>query len=168
MASSVTVTYLVKATVAEVLDSAKVPAAADGARTVTHSGFDTEKKILSGASTPPVSLVACMAKALSGGAATIDLTALTGTNLLSIDGTGLRVQILRLKNPATNANPITIAKGASAGYDGLGAAFSHTVVPGGEATFLTNDAGSDIGAGNKTLDLAGTGSQVLDVEIVLG
>jgi hypothetical protein len=41
-------------------------------------------------------------------------------------------------------------------------------VPGGEATFFLNDAGGDIGGSNKTLDLVGTGSQVLQVEAVLG
>ena len=164
MSSSIAVTYKVQTTVVETLGT-NVPAAS--VKEVTHTLFNTTKT-LNGASTPPVTLHAAFEKALSGGAATIDLTALVGTNNLAVDGTGLRVQVLRVRNPATNANPITIGKGASNGYAGLGASFSLALAAGAEAVILGNDAGSDIGSGNKTLDLAGTGSQALQVEIVLG
>ena len=163
---SVNVAYQAKVAVTETLES-NVPATPTGSRSVVHSAWDSTKTLKSD-STPPATKVAVFEKALSGGAATIDLTALTGTNSATVVGSGLRVQVLRVKAPATNGNPITIAKGASNGYDGLGASFSHALVPGGEATFFLNDAGGDIGGTNKNLDLAGTGSQVLQVEVVLG
>jgi hypothetical protein len=163
---SVTVAYQAKVAVTETLES-NVPATPTGSRSVVHSAWDSTKSLNAG-STPPATKVAAFQKALAAGVATIDLTALTGTNGATIAGTGLRVQVLRVRNPAANGNPISIAKGAENGYDGLGADFSHTLVPGAEATFFLNDAGSDVGGSNKNLDLAGTGSQALDVEIVLG
>jgi hypothetical protein len=163
---SVNVAYQAKVAVTETLES-NVPATPTGSRSVVHSAWDSAKTLKSD-STPPATKVAAFEQALTGGAATIDLAALAGTNGATVAGSGLRVQVLRVKAPATNGNPITIAKGASNGYDGLGASFSHTLVPGGEATFFLNDAGGDVGGSNKNLDLAGTGVQVLQVEIVLG
>ena len=43
-----------------------------------------------------------------------------------------------------------------------------TTAPGQEHVFFGNDATPDIASGARTLDLAGTGSQVLDVVIILG
>jgi hypothetical protein len=169
MASTIKLTYQVTATVAETLDAAKVPGAASAAaRTLTQANFNRASAQLTGTTTPPVSLAALFSKALAAGVATIDLTALDGTNDLVIDGSGLRVQLLRVRNPATNANPITISIGAANGYDGFGAAFSLTLAPGAEATLYANDSGSDIGATKKNLDLAGTLAQALDVEVVMG
>ena len=163
---SVNVAYQAKVAVTETLES-NVPATPTGSRSVVHSAWDSTKT-LKNDSSPPATKVAAFEQALTAGEATIDLTALAGTNGATVVGSGLRVQVLRVKAPATNGNPITIAKGASNGYDGLGASFSHTLVPGGEALFFLNDAGGDIGGSNKTLDLDGTGSQVLQVEVVLG
>jgi hypothetical protein len=125
-------------------------------------------RVLDAASTPPATKSAFFKKALVDGASSIDLTALAGPNAGVVDGTGLRVQAIKLSNPAANANPITIAKGAAAGYAGLGAAFSLTLAPGAEVTLFNNDAGADIGVANKSLDLTGTGTQALSVGIVLG
>jgi len=163
---SVNVAYQAKVAVTETLES-NVPATPTGSRSVVHSAWDSTKT-LKNDSSPPATKVAAFEQALTAGEATIDLTALTGTNGATVVGSGLRVQVLRVRAPATNGNPITIAKGISNGYDGLGASFSHALVPGGEALFFLNDAGGDIGGSNKTLDLDGTGSQVLQVEVVLG
>jgi len=163
---SVTVTYLAKVTAVETLET-NVPAAAAANRKVTHSLFDTSKT-LDGSSTPPATLVAAFEKALAAGVATIDLRALVGTNNVPVDGNGLRVQVLRIRAKSTNANPITIAKGASNGYDGFGAGFSLTLAPGAEQQLFTNDGGGDISGTNKTLDLTGTLTQALEVEIILG
>jgi hypothetical protein len=163
---SLELTYQATAKAKETL-SVNVPAAPAASRLVTHSAWDTAKTLTS-SSSPPVTLWAAAQVALAAGAKTVDLTALVGTNNLAVDGTGLRVQIVRLRNPATNANPISIAKGASNGYDGLGANYKETLAPGAEVLHFLNDAGSDISGTNKNLDLAGTGVQALDVEIALG
>jgi len=169
MPNSTSLTYAVTATLVEILPAAQAPgAASEAARTVTQAGFNAAQRTLKSDTSPPVTCGALFQQALAAGVATIDLTALDGFNDKVVNGTGLRVQLLRVRNPATNANPISIAKGAANGYDGLGAAFGVTLAPGAEVTILTNDAGSDIGSGNKTLDLTGTGSQALDVEIVMG
>jgi len=157
--------YLGNVTVKETLETG-VPAASANKRIVTHDLFNTAKT-LNVDSTPPVTKVANFEQALTVGAATIDLTSLAGTNGASIDGTGLRVQMLKLRNKDAN-NPVTIEEGASNGYDGFGSGFSVTIAEEGEVTLLTNDAGTDIGATNKTLDLSGTGSEEVEVSIVMG
>lgn len=167
MASTVAVAYEAKATVVETLDVTGTPGASDTKRRVTHDAWNSAKT-LGAATSPPATLHAAFEKALAAGVATIDLTALVGTNGIAVDGTGLRVQVLRVRAKATNANPITIGKGASAGYTGLGADYSEALAPGAEVLHYPNDAGSDIAPANKTLDLAGTGTQSLEVEIVLG
>jgi len=161
---SVSLAYKAEVGVTEVL-STNVPAGTD--KTVTHTGYNTTKT-LNGTSSPPATKVAAFEQALTGGAATIDLSALVGTNGATVVGTGLRVQAVKFRGKSDNANPITVAKGASNGYDGFGASFSITLDPGAEVTILPDDAGSDIGSGNKNLDVSGTGTQVLECIIVLG
>jgi len=161
---SVSVTYGSTLSVVETLTGNAV-AASD--KNVSHTLYNSTVS-LTAATTPPATLVACFEKALAAGVATIDLTALSGTNGIVVDGTGLRVQMMKIRNKSTNANPITISFGAATPYDGFGAAFNLTLVPGAEALLRTIDAGSNIGAGCKHLDLAGTLAQVLEVEIVLG
>lgn len=158
------VTYRSDLTVVETLTE---NAAALSDPNVTHSEYNA-RLTAGGTSTPPVTKVASFEQALTVGAATIDLTALVGTNGAEVDGTGLRVQFLKLRAKSTNANPITISQGAVNGYDGFGTDFSLTLQPGAEVLLRTLDAGGDIGGANKDLDLAGTGSQVLECEFVLG
>lgn len=161
---SVSLAYRADMTATETLTT---NAAALSDATLVHSGYNTTKT-LNASSTPPATKVASFAQAMTVGAATIDLTDLLGSNGAAVDGSGLRVQAIKLRNKSTNANPITVAKGASNGYDGLGADFSVTLAVGAEITILPNDAGSDIGAANCELDVSGTGSQVLECIIVMG
>jgi hypothetical protein len=125
-------------------------------------------RTLKAASTPPASASAFFKQALAAGASSIDLMALLGVNGAGVNGAGLRVQAIKFANPAANADPITIAKGAAHGYTGLGANFSLVLVPGAEVTIFVNDAGADIDGANRLLDLAGVGEQVLHVGILLG
>lgn len=162
---SVSVTYTSNLTVVETL-AANVAAMSD--RSVTHSLFNTQLSAQNAQSSPPAVLVASFEQAMADGSATIDLTALTGTNGAVVSGTGLRVQYMKLINKSSNANSITIAKGASDGYDGFGGDFSVTLAPGAEMLLRTKDAGGDIGSSNKTLDVSGVGSQVLQAIIVMG
>jgi hypothetical protein len=78
------------------------------------------------------------------------------------------MQILKVKALADNANPISLVPGASNGYVWSGTAPKISLPAGGEDTVFLNDAAPDVAGGAKTLDLAGTGTQGADIEIVLG
>jgi len=65
-------------------------------------------------------------------------------------------------NPASNPNTITIAKGATNGYTGFGSTFAITLSP-GESCQL--NALTALSGTVKTLDLTGTGTQALVVQI---
>ena len=162
---SVTVTFTSYLKAVETLVT-NVPAASASGNTITHDQFGT-LKTLNASSTPPVSKMAAFQQALTAGAATIDLTSLTGTNGASVDGTGLRVQAIKFRNPAAN-DPMTIVEGAANSYDGVGADFSLVLAGGAEALLFLNDAGTDISGTNKTLDISGTAVEELDVEIIMG
>jgi hypothetical protein len=161
---SVAVTYGFTATTVETL-ATNVPAASSPQ--VTHSGYNTSGTI-NGTSTVPATQCAYFSKALSSGAATIDLTALTGTNGATVDLTGLKVQIARFKNPAANANSITVTFGASNPYLLGGSAWKVILAPGQQVMFFGNDAAPDVDSTHKTIDIAGTGSQALEVSIIAG
>lgn len=161
---SVSAAYASTLTVTEVLSDATL--SSSGNR-VIHDANSTSGTYNSG-STPAITKRARLAYTMTAGAATIDLRALIGTNGAAVDGNGLRAQFVKIINPITNANAITISKGASNGYDGLGSSFSIALVPGGELLVKLNDGGADIGATNKTLDLAGVGSQVITGEVLMG
>ena len=144
------------------------PASApDSLRKVTHSNFNTHA-VLSATTTPPVTKVAAFEQALVGGAGSIDLTALVGTNGATVDGTGLKVQAIKLKAKSTNTAGITISKGVSNGYALAGANYSEELKPGQEVTRYGNNATPAIAGGAKTLDLAGTGTDALQVIVVMG
>lgn len=161
---SVSVAYGLTATIEETLPT-NTDSAADASRKVTHSSFN-ESGTLTAASSPPATVQASFVKAMSGGAATIDLTALTGTNGATVDGTGLRVQVIRVKN--LGANVLNVAIGASNGWDGMGSAFSVDLAQNGVFEAFLNDAGSNISSTIKTIDLAGTTTQTSEWTIVMG
>lgn len=166
---SVTVTYAATMTVAEIIGN-NTGSAADASRTVTHSNYN-QSATLNSSSTPPVTKCAHFLLTLSSGTATIDLTALTGTNGASTDGSGLKVQIVRIKN--LGANIMTFYEGASNGHNmfsidsgsGVGGQVVH---PGGHIMLYSKDNGDDISGSTKTWDVAGTGSQTAEVSIVMG
>jgi hypothetical protein len=138
------------------------------ANTITLNGL-SETITLNGGTTPAVTVQSEFQQALTAGAATIDLTTLPGlTSQETVNGNGLTVQFLKLRNLATNANSITIVKGASNGYALLGSAMSITLAPGQSLTLNGNAATPAISSTAKTLDLTGTGSQILEVVVVMG
>lgn len=161
---SVSVDYAAKCTVTETLPN-NTGSAAAAKRVVTHEEYN-ETASLNAASTPPATLLAEFLLTLSSGAATVDLRNLVGTNGAVVDGNGLKVQVLRIKN--LGANIMTIVPGASNGIDLLGASSSLTIQPLGHAMIYFNDSGPDIAAADKTLDVAGTGSQTSEWTIVMG
>lgn len=161
---SVSVTYGVQVTVAETMATNVVAAPSP---LVQHTGYNSSGTFTASTSVP-VTQVAAFVKTMTSGAATIDFSSLTGTNGATVVGTGLKVQFAKFKNPSTNANNIAITEGVSNGLSLFGASFSVTLAPGQEITFYGNDAAPDVASGDKTIDLAGTGSQTLECMIVLG
>ncbi len=161
---SVSLTYASNITVAEVL-AGNTDSALAASRTVNHNQFNTSLS-LTGVTPQPVSKSAFFVQALAAGVATIDLTSLTGANGASVDGTGLKVQAIKIKN--LGANTMSIAPGAVNGYDGFGSDFKITLSQNQEALLNGNDATPDIGATDLSLDLAGTGTQTAEISIVMG
>ena len=160
---SVSVTYAATATVVETLPN-NTGSAPTATRQVTHTEYN-ESATLNSGSTPPATLVAEFLLTLTAGAATIDLTALTGTNSATVDGTGLRPQVVRIKN--LGANAMTFVTGASNGHNHFTS--SGTVVrPSGHIMNFPYDGDEDIDATHKTWGVSGTGSQTAEVTIILG
>ncbi len=134
---------------------------------IVHEAYSTNLQI-NAASSVPATKVAAFRKSLTAGAATIDLTSLVGTNSAVVDGTGLKVQAIKVKAPTTNTAAITVAEGASSGYELLGNGFTFAVKPGQEALFFLNEGAPDVALDAKNIDLSGTGTESLDVIVVLG
>ncbi len=164
---SVNCTFKSMVDVSETLET-NVPAMASGS-SISHTGYRTEKS-LSSTSTPAVTKCAIFSKALSGGSATIDCTSLTGTNGATVDFSGLKIQVMKFKNPSANANTISVTKGASngLGVTTSGTSFTIPIAPGAEWTYYGNESTPDVGSGAKTFDLSGTGSQALECTLVAG
>jgi len=163
--STVSVAYASNITITETFSVAN---AADNTILVnTYNQTGT----LTASSTVPATKQATFPLTMSGGTGSVDLTALPGLNANeTVDGTGLKAQLLLLLNPSSNANSITVAKGASNGYgwNTAGTSWTVSLSPGQWAMFGGNDVGPDVASGARLLDVTGTGSQVLDVSIVLG
>jgi len=128
----------------------------------------TTDKVLNAGSTPPATKRASFKTTLTAGVATIDLRALSGLNGGVVDGNGLKVQVLKFRGKSDNANPITVKEGAANGYELLGNLFTLDVKAGQEVTLFLNGAAPVISSTTKNIDLVGTGSQVLEGEIVMG
>lgn len=136
--------------------------------TVTLSGMNTSVTLGAG-TTPAVTKGTAFQQALSGGAATIDLTALPGlTGEETIDGTGLKIQTLKLANPSDNNGTITVVQGASNAYQLGGANFTIPIPVGGEVTLYFPEGNPDVASGAKEIDLSGTGTDPLNVSVTLG
>ena len=143
---------------------------AAGAQSLTHNAFNRSKTLSSG-STPAVTKIAFFEQALTAGAATIDLTALPHNGGL-VDGSGLKVQAWGVIQKAGNA-ALTITAGASNGYNLLGAADGKLVLSAhasvdSEAMFFAPEGLPDVAGADKTIDLAGTGTESFYFWFALG
>ena len=104
--------------------------------------------------------------ALTAGSGSIDFTALTGI-VVAVDGTGLRPRWVYFCN--TGAANITIAKGASNGIDMFGASWTITLRPGEQISRTLSTSGPAVVSGtNKIIDLTGTGTDTLQMAVILG
>lgn len=130
-----------------------------------------ESFTLNATSTPAVSKKACNALALTTGAATIDLTSMPGKNPdETVNGTGLKPQLIKFRNKSTNANKMVVSQGASNPVliDGVTTTWSIPLAPGQSVTLSLDGAATTVGSGAKIIAIAGTGSQVFEYEIVMG
>lgn len=135
-------------------------------RKVTWNVFAVNKA-LNGSTSQPATQVSCDEKSFTT-SGTIDLTALVGANAAAINGTGLKVQAVLIRAKANNTNPVAIDVGASNGYELLGADFHATLVAGQAIAIDLNDASPDIGSSSKILDVTCTGTQILQMTLLLG
>lgn len=135
------------------------------ANQLKHDGFDVTETPLNSSSTPAVSKVAYFQQALTAGAATINLTSLTGT-FGTVDGTGLKVRGVLFVNPSSHS--ITVQPGASNPHSCFGSASKFTIPANCAVEFWLNDSDSAIGSSSKNWDLSGTGTDALNVGILLG
>ena len=156
---AVSVTYDFKITTRETLTS-NIP---DVPNKVVVANAYNESATLNASSTPPATKKASALITLTAGAYTLDLSTMTDASGAAI-GYGLRVQLIRIKN--LGANPMTFAEGAS---NGLALACGSIVVPaGGIDQIFLNDAAPDMAAGDRTLDVTGTGAQTAEITVVFG
>lgn len=125
-------------------------------------------KVLNATSTPAVTKGWQDQVALSGGAVTIDLTALALTGLTSVDFTGLKVQAVKIKVSASATGAMTFVPGATTGYNIFGASGSLVLPPGGVAVIYAPEGWADVGAGAKNIDVSGTGTETFWIEMVAG
>lgn len=160
---ALTLTYGANLTGVETLEGNTDPVNASSRR-VTWSAFDNSG-VFSATTTPPVTKIAGKTAALTAGALTIDLTALTGwgANGANVDGTTLKLQFFRVKN--LGANDMTFSTGASNGYNFGGPL---TVKAGCEALLKFNDNLPDVSATVKNIDVTGTAAQTAEVTLVMG
>lgn len=132
-----------------------------------HTGYDDDAT-LDGTTSPDVTKVAYTTVTLSGATGSVDLTALT-LNGLAVTLTGLNPRSLKVKAAAANLGDMTVTKGASNGYTGLGGSFSTVLKPGEWVQFgWTLDNATAVGGSVKVLDLAGTSGDSVQVSAAAG
>lgn len=134
-----------------------------------HDGINTLKTLNADASSsqPAISKFCHRDRALVAAAFTIDLTSEVGTNGAAVDFTGLKVQVIKFKNPAGNA-AMTITFGAANPYLLGGAAFKWILPADSEITFYANEGTPDVAGGSKDIDVSGTGTESLEYQITAG
>lgn len=169
MASTISLEYALKAIGTETMTGNYVQGSNNS---VTYGLTDeTAGTPLTASTAVPITKRATGQLTMSGGAGTINLAALPGeTDGETIDLTGLKVQLIIFRSLSSNANLITATKGASNGY-GLGASGASWTLPLSPAQLgmlLGKDLNPDVASGARTIDVAGTGSQVLEYVIFAG
>lgn len=163
---SVSLQYAANLSVTEVLENNTAPYA-EANRKVVSTQFNSGGNYNAG-STPAVSAHAASQQALTAGAATIDLTALTGANGVSVDMTGKKIEFVKLIAAADNGAAITVEPGAANGYNLFGASFAIVLQPGQEITVKLAEGAPDVGATAKEIDLSGTGDDSLSYVFIGG
>lgn len=157
MAVDVTATFL--ASPQETLTNA------DGSNSpiITFDAFNTRVR-LNADTTPAATKNICKTIALVAGAYTIDLTTELTAGGVAVAGTGLKVRLIRITN--LGANTMTFSEGASNGY--ALPSLPHPVYTGGVWMEYFADGAPAVASGDRTIDVAGTGTQEFELTIELG
>lgn len=135
---------------------------------VSQNGFNLNNVSLNANSTVPATKSSYKTYTLGGGGTlTIDLTDLDGLLEAAVDGTGLKVQTIVVRNPSSN-NAVTIAPGASNPYPLWGTGNSREVKPGARFGEYFADQLADVASNAKEIDLSGTAGQTIDIGLCLG
>lgn len=133
---------------------------------ITHDAYAFAERFTS-ATTPDIESTVVKSLSLTAGAYTLDLTTATGTNGATVDASGKKIRAIKITNSSAS-NTLTVAKGASNGHTGLGSAFSVVLPANGIIALYMGSGGADVGASDKTLDFAGTGTNSFTVEYLIG
>ncbi len=168
MAEVIEVTYNSNLTIKQTLDDTINPGASAANRVVTHNNHNQTISATGASTDHPVTKGLSKKFAMTAGALTLDFRAILGTNNLSVDGNGLKPRFIKLRCPATNANPIVIVPGAVNGLDLFGAAFKLTLTPGQEILAYLKNGAPTIADADKTIDITGTAAQEIEVDIAMG
>jgi len=108
---------------------------------------------------------------LAAGTVTIDLTSLSNGNLPAKDFTGLTVQFIKVHNPSTNANNITVADHGTTGYLIFGDTSGQITIPPGMMMMFGAAETEGLAAVSGTVKqilVTGTGTQSFYIQIVAG
>lgn len=160
---SVSAAYVSQLTVTEQLSRQE----ANANSKIVYDALNTSVT-LNGTSSPAATKQASFRTTLSAGAATVDLTAIAPQNEAAVSASGKKPQAYKFKAPASNSGAITLTAGGSNGYDLLGASWSVIVSPGQEVQGYLAGAAITVDSTHKTIGLAGTGTDVLDMQFVFG
>lgn len=125
--------------------------------------------VLSPTTTVPVTKVWKDQRTLAGSSETLDLTALTRTNLPTVDMSGLKMQFIRFYAASTNANYLSIQQGAANPYFLLSANGSVTELrPGAIFMQYSPDNLADVSGTAKNILISGTAASTYDITLVFG
>lgn len=143
---------------------------------IEHTGFNVFGT-LDATTGVPVTKAVVTKQTLSGGALTIDLTAVTGTNGVTVDFSGLKIQhIFMVNGTAISAGVITgggqavqsVGEGAANGYAIFGAGNAVDVKAGQSIEMHFADSADDVAGADKNIDFTGAGSETFFLVLVGG
>ena len=129
-------------------------------------GVDALNIQLGAGTTPAVDTVYGGLFALSAGALTVDLTALTRSGRSNLSLTGKTIYAVRIKN--LGANPMTFKDGVTNGYALFTATNGHVVRANGDTLQYAPAGFGAVGASDLAIDVSGTGTQTFYMVLAAG
>jgi len=136
--------------------------------TVTLSPSAGQRWTMDGTTGPAATRSVRTLVTMSGGTATIDLTAFPDAETnVAVDLTGLKIKMLHLAAPSANANAVTVKPGASNGYTGWTVTGDILNASDQRGPSIFN-GGIAVDATHKTIDITGTGAQQVTIVALFG